>query len=119
MLLNTEDLIQKDEDLDQLILPFSTEEIDAVVLNLPGDKAPGPDGFNGLFVKKAWHTIRNDVYRLCFDFWEHRADLKSINSSFITLVPKRDNPEAINDFRPISLLNTSMKIITKILANRL
>jgi retron-type reverse transcriptase len=35
------------------------------------------------------------------------------------LVPKKDNPETVNDFRPISLLNTSMKIITKILANRL
>jgi hypothetical protein len=35
------------------------------------------------------------------------------------LVPKKDNPENVNDFRPISLLNSSIKMVTKLLANRL
>jgi len=35
------------------------------------------------------------------------------------LVPKKDNPEHANDFRPISLLNSFVKILTKLLANRL
>jgi len=82
------------------------------VVDFPNDKAPGPDGFNGFFVKKTWHIIRDDLYKLCTDFYDHIADLKSINHSYITLVPKMDNPETVNDFRPISLLNTSMKIIT-------
>jgi len=51
--------------------------------------------------------------------FSHSADLKSINSSYITLVPKKDNPETVNDFRPISLLNTPLKIIAKLLTNRL
>jgi hypothetical protein len=59
------------------------------------------------------------MYKLCFDFYHHRADLKSINHSYITLVPKKDNPEKVNDFRPISLLNSSIKMVTKLLANRL
>jgi hypothetical protein len=95
------------------------EEIDAIVLDFPNDKAPGPDGFNGFFVKKTWHIIKEDLYKMCADFYDHLADLKSINYSYITLVPKKHNPETVNDFRPISLLNTSMKIITKLLANRL
>jgi len=45
--------------------------------------------------------------------------LESVNSSFITLVPKHNNPESVNDFRPISLLNSSLKLLTKILADRL
>jgi len=42
-----------------------------------------------------------------------------LNGSYITLVPKVDGPTKVNEFRPISLLNISMKIVTKLLANRL
>jgi retron-type reverse transcriptase len=37
----------------------------------------------------------------------------------ITLIPKVATPEGINDYRPITLLNCGMKILTKLLANRL
>jgi hypothetical protein len=47
------------------------------------------------------------------------VNFESINGSFITLIPKISNPQTINDFRPISLLNYSLKILTKLLANRL
>jgi hypothetical protein len=49
------------------------------------------------FVKKSWHIIREDICELCSYFYNHKADLKSINFSFITLV-LRNNPENINDF---------------------
>ena len=119
MLFNLESLIQPCLDLDDVCQPFSHEEIDRIILDLPNDKAPGPDGFNSLFFKKTWHTIRNDMYKLCSDFYNHQADVKSLNSSYITLVPKKENPEVVNDFRPISLLNSSFKVITKLSANRL
>lgn len=37
----------------------------------------------------------------------------------MVLIPKKDNPHITNDFRPISLLNLSLKLLTKLLANRL
>lgn len=33
---------------------FSKAEIDEVIKNMPFDKAPGPDGFNGAFIKACW-----------------------------------------------------------------
>jgi len=45
--------------------------------------------------------------------------LRSINSSYITLVPKVDGAKTVSEFRPISLLNPSLKLITKLLAIRL
>ena len=42
-------LIDKVPDLEELSAPFSQEE--EVLKNFPTDRAPGPDGFKGLFVK--------------------------------------------------------------------
>jgi hypothetical protein len=51
MLFNLADLIQPTPGLEDLSSPFTKQEIDAVVQNMPLDKAPGPDGFNGQFLK--------------------------------------------------------------------
>jgi hypothetical protein len=45
------------EHKDNLDADFSHEEIDAVIKNLPNSHAPGPDGLNGMFIKKCWHIF--------------------------------------------------------------
>jgi hypothetical protein len=90
-----------------------------MVKRIPSDKAPGPDGFNGLFIKKCWNILRSDFYQLCQDFSEGNKGLEGINNSFIVLVPKKPNPETVNDYRPISLMNLAPKLVTKIMADRL
>ena len=119
MLYNLSELIQPSDDLEHLSRPFSTLDIDKVIKQMLADKAPGPNGFNGLFLKRCWDIIKEDIYTLCFDFFNGTLDLESVNCSFITLVPKVHNPTSANDFRPISLLNRVLKIITKLLADRL
>jgi hypothetical protein len=69
--------------------------------------------------KRCWHVISQDFYDLCDKFYKEDVCLKSINGSFIVLVQKKNNPQKVGDYKPISLLNNSMKIITKLLANRL
>jgi hypothetical protein len=46
-------------------------------------------------------------------------NLQLINSTNIILLPKKDGAEAVDDFRPISLIHSFVKIITKTLALRL
>jgi hypothetical protein len=99
--------------------PFSKEEIDAAVKEMHSNHAPGPDGFNGFFMKHCWNIIAKDFHRLCDNFYQGTIDLECINGSFIILIPKKDSPSTVNDYRPISLLNYSLKLLTKLLANRL
>uniref|UniRef100_A0A2N9GFV8 Reverse transcriptase domain-containing protein n=1 Tax=Fagus sylvatica TaxID=28930 RepID=A0A2N9GFV8_FAGSY len=44
---------------------------------------------------------------------------KSLNASFIALIPKKQNASNIRDFRPISLIGSVYKLLAKVLANRL
>ena len=46
-------------------------------------------------------------------------DISCLNSSHIALIPKKSNPATVDDYRPISLLNYSLKCITKLLSTRL
>ena len=73
----------------------------------------------GRFLKACWPIIRHDFYALCDQFYEGTLDVTSINDGLITLIPKTNSPETVNDFRPITLLNCCLKLITKLLAERL
>ena len=112
-------LIRPRVNLDHLTTPFTTEEIDRVILEMPADRAPGPDGFSALFLKACWPIIKHDFYLLCDQFYEGNLNLQSINDSLITLIPKTRSPSTVNDYRPITLLSCCLKLITKLLANRL
>lgn len=119
MLFDLTQLVQTSDTLDEMSRPFIIEDIDSAIKQMPVDKAPGPGGFNGFFLKSCWEIVKEDFYNLCFDFFNGSLDLQSINNSHITLIPKTNNPATDNDFRPIFLLNYALKVITKLLANRL
>jgi hypothetical protein len=44
---------------------------------------------------------------------------RSLNATFVSLIPKKADAEEIKDFRPISLVGGVYKMISKVLANRL
>ena len=44
--------------------------------------------------------------------------LDNINSSFITLIPKKLSPEEVGDYRSISLTSMGLKFLSKMAANR-
>ena len=99
-------------DLSTLDCPFSEEEVWATIKGMPLDKAPGPDGFTGRFYKTCWNIIKGDIM-LALEAIQrgHVFKFKLLNTAFITLLPK--------DFRPISLIHSFAKLVTKVMANRL
>jgi hypothetical protein len=81
---------------------------------MPSDRASGPDGFNGMFLKKCWPIIQDDFIKLARNFQQGKLDLQNINGSYITLVPKVASHEGVSDFRPISLTNVCLIFFDKV-----
>ena len=86
---------------------------------MEGDKALGPEGFTMAFFHKCWSVVEKDIMDF-FDYF-HRDSVfeRSLNASFLTLIPKKCNAVNIKDFRPISLVGSVYKLLSKVLANRL
>jgi hypothetical protein len=98
---------------------FTPKEVKAAIWECDSNKAPGPDGINFFFIKKAWETIRDNIYGLVDDFYLSGLLPDGINSSFISLFPKVVGANKLKDFKPISLIGCLYKIISKLQANRL
>ena len=98
---------------------FEKEEILLAVNELAGDKAPGPDGFSLAFFHHCWRVVERDVLAVFEEFYLHSKFEKSLNATFIALIPKKNDASNIQDFRPISLVGSLYKILSKVLANRL
>jgi len=107
------------EENEKLVAPFLEEEIDRVVKDSDGSKSPGPDGFNFAFIKEFWYLLKGEV-RIMFDqFHANEVIPRGLLSYFVALIPKVSSPMEIKDFRPISLLGSLYKILSKVLAKRL
>jgi hypothetical protein len=105
--LNWANLGYQNHDLSDLEAPFEVVEIEKTIKSIPGEKSPGPDGYIGLFYKKCWHIISADLTEAIQAFHSLRTRrLDLINEANIILLPKDDGAASINEFRPISLINS-------------
>ena len=84
-----------------------------------GDKASGPNGFTLAFWQACWEFVKEEIVDLFKEFYDQRSFAKSLNTTFLVLIPKKGGAEDLGDFRPISLLGELYKLLTKVLANRL
>jgi len=102
-----------------LVRPFTIEELKTAVWDCDSFKCPGLDGVNLGFIKDFWEDLKADLLRFVTDFHRNGKLLKGINNTFTTLIPKKDSPQSLNDYRPISLVGSVYKVLAKLLANRL
>lgn len=99
--------------------PFDDEEEASVVLSLNGDEATSPDGFSLAFFQSCWEVVKRDVLLIFNEFAREGKFVRSLNASFIVLIPKKPGAVDLKDFRPISLVGGVYKILAKVLVNRL
>ncbi|KAM0911565.1 hypothetical protein ACQ4PT_013380 [Festuca glaucescens] len=107
-------------DLSGLEAQFTEEEVWAAVKAMPGNKTPGPDGLSWEFFRACWGLIKADVLEAVHAVFLGRDRyLDRLNSAYIALLPKKEGAADIREFRPISLVHSFGKRITKVMALRL
>ena len=99
--------------------PATEDEISDIVWSMEPDKAPGLDGFSIHFYIVCSKIIKSDLLRMISGFMRKAKVGGGINSTFLALIPKEENPGSFEIYRPISLCNLSYKIVAKLLANRI
>ena len=111
--------VLRGEDAAMLETPFSEEEVFGALSNLNGDKTLGLDGFSMAFWQFSWSFLKEEVMGFFNDFYDWGKFVKSINATFLVLIPKKEGAEDLKDLSPINLLCSLYKLLAKVLANRL
>lgn len=74
--------------------------------------APGPDGLSYEILKSLKPEVRNNIIRDLNRIWKGGRVDANMNKIKVIAIPKPGkNPEQIDNLRPISMLNCSLKII--------
>lgn len=71
------------------------------------------------FYKFFWDDLGEQLFSVINHFFLNAVMPKAWGKIYVTLIPKKEHPKSITDYRPISLCNVAYKIVTKILANHL
>ena len=108
-----------DKQKEDLEIVIKGEEIESAICSMSKGKSPGPDSLSIEFYQECWPIIKNEISLLLGSLFAVPEINEKFKSDFLTLIHKKGDREQLANYRPISLLNYDLKIITKILVNRL
>uniref|UniRef100_A0A803KB25 Reverse transcriptase domain-containing protein n=1 Tax=Xenopus tropicalis TaxID=8364 RepID=A0A803KB25_XENTR len=99
---------------------ITQEEVRKAIKQLKISKAPGPDGFTALYYKKYAKILIPYLTNTLNEIMDGGSWGRDSLLAQITPIPKPDtDPLQCANYRPISIMNIDVKILSKILAERL
>ncbi|CDH55956.1 hypothetical protein RO3G_01611 [Lichtheimia corymbifera JMRC:FSU:9682] len=106
---------------DNLMRPFSWDELVRAIEHSPLGKSPGMDGlpFELLKHMQTWEPVIKLLLSVMNQALLHNLYPRSWLSTRMVLLFKKGDPQLLANWRPLSLINSDAKLFTKLLANRL
>jgi len=95
------------------------KEVKDVLKNISKDKSPGPDGWTVDFFIHFFELLGVEILEAVEESKILGSVCGGLNSTFIALIAKSENPLSFVDYQPILICNMLYKLITKIIADRL
>ena len=116
--------------LDNLITPnmnnallqwYMSDEVRQALFQMHPSKSLGLDGMSPFFFffPEIWNIVRHDVIEAVLLVLNSEHMLHKMNYTHIVLIPKKNDPMQMFDYRPISLGNVISRILSKVIVNRL
>ena len=103
---------------DDLTAPISAQELWLAICKGKANKALRPDGICLEFYKSAWNAVKHDILNIINSMYQDGLiERKQLQGPTVCL-PKKSPLRRIEDYRPLTLLNSDYKTITRIIANR-
>ncbi|KAL3683131.1 hypothetical protein R1sor_001153 [Riccia sorocarpa] len=94
----------------------SEELITTIVMEVPKEKSPGIDGVMAEILKLGWEFMKDDCFLMVQCFWDRKRLTRKDSKGVIKLIPKNDRKQLLQNWRPITLLTMTYKIIAKVIA---
>ena len=99
---------------DILLQRYTSEEVRLALFQMHPSKSPRPAHF---FFQKFWHIVGTDVTVAILLVLNFGHMLKKMNYTHIVLIPKKNDPKHMAEYRPISLGKVVFRILSRVIAN--
>ncbi|KAJ4444686.1 hypothetical protein ANN_06483 [Periplaneta americana] len=96
-----------------------TFTVEIAIENLKRYKSPGIDQITEELIQEGGSVLSSEIYKLVLAIWEKEIVPEQWKESIIVLIFKKGDKTNCSNFRGISLLLTSYKILSNILLRRL
>ena len=98
---------------DSLLAPATAAEVKRALFSMKGTKSPGPDDIHAIFYKENWEAISDSFVNFVNSALCDASFPAELAEAHMVLIPKKANPDLIQKFRPITLLNVAYKVLSK------
>jgi hypothetical protein len=105
------------EDSNHLDSPCTLQDVLDALKSFNKDKSPGPHDSTVELFLHFFDLVGAELLELMDDSRLRGKVIGALNSTFLTLIPKENNPTTFEDYRPIALCNLCYTLISKIIAN--
>uniref|UniRef100_A0A674PB36 Reverse transcriptase domain-containing protein n=1 Tax=Takifugu rubripes TaxID=31033 RepID=A0A674PB36_TAKRU len=98
---------------------ITLDELTAAVGQMASGRAPGLDGLPADFYKHFWRCLGADLWEVLQECTHTGRLPTSCQTAVLSLIPKKGDLALLKNWRPVALLCTDYKLLSKVLANRL